>query len=383
MEPTYEGCLEGSLSSISRHIRKEDWIRQRASRLLPRRLPLIVVDSPDEELPVWFCVAELNFHGECKARCLGLCFTTQSLLVHGRYVAVPGYCPQKLSFHPSTGRERGRLRHYFFLSSWLLFLPSPQHRCIVAVGKGRCSMKRLFLVLTAIGLFTPWMPLQADEASYEVLPFKTVDGPKSLMLERYLLELAEKSTRRAKQKTMRRSKQAKTRWPISRGCGVFFSSNWGFPERTPLEARTTATIERDGYRVEMVLFASRPGFHVTGLLFLPPGKALSGILVPCGHSSNGKGEEKYQTHSASRSPNKEWSPFVMTHSGREKESGAPAKRQTRAPITPFSASVASRLEPISHQFRIWDGMRALDYLASRPEVDLGGWDVLAILVEGP
>ncbi|MCA9012899.1 MAG: hypothetical protein KDB01_24275, partial [Planctomycetaceae bacterium] len=42
-----------------------------------------------------------------------------------------------------------------------------------------------------------------------------------------------------------------------------------FPERTPLNARVTGTTERDGYRIENVIFESRPGFPVTANLYVP------------------------------------------------------------------------------------------------------------------
>ena len=43
----------------------------------------------------------------------------------------------------------------------------------------------------------------------------------------------------------------------------------GLPQRTPLNARTTGTLERDGYRVEKVIFESQPEFYVTANLYLP------------------------------------------------------------------------------------------------------------------
>ena len=48
-------------------------------------------------------------------------------------------------------------------------------------------------------------------------------------------------------------------------------------------------LEREGYRVERVIYESRPGHHVTAALYLPEGEApFPGVLVPCGHSQNGK-----------------------------------------------------------------------------------------------
>ena len=53
-----------------------------------------------------------------------------------------------------------------------------------------------------------------------------------------------------------------------------------FPEKTPLNARVTGTVERKGYKIEKVIFESRPDFPVTANLYLPtdgkgPGPASS------------------------------------------------------------------------------------------------------------
>jgi hypothetical protein len=76
----------------------------------------------------------------------------------------------------------------------------------------------------------------------------------------------------------------------------FFRQQLGaFPERSPLNAKTASRTERDGYVLEKVIFESQPGFHVTGLLYLPatPGP-FPAVLHPCGHSENGKAAEAYQ-----------------------------------------------------------------------------------------
>src|SRR5580704_16302124 len=43
----------------------------------------------------------------------------------------------------------------------------------------------------------------------------------------------------------------------------------GFPERTPLNPRITGSFVRDGYRVEKVVFESRPKFYVTADVYVP------------------------------------------------------------------------------------------------------------------
>ena len=71
----------------------------------------------------------------------------------------------------------------------------------------------------------------------------------------------------------------------------FFLDQLGpFPEKTDLNARVVDKQSRDGYRFEKIIFESRPGMFVTGVLFLPACDApYPGVLVPCGHSTNGKG----------------------------------------------------------------------------------------------
>src|SRR5205807_10270135 len=66
-------------------------------------------------------------------------------------------------------------------------------------------------------------------------------------------------------------------------------------ERTPLNARVVGRLRRDGYGVERVVYESRPGHHVAANLYLPDGPPpFPGVLVPCGHSANGKAAEPYQ-----------------------------------------------------------------------------------------
>jgi len=70
----------------------------------------------------------------------------------------------------------------------------------------------------------------------------------------------------------------------------------GMPERTPLNARVVGSLEREGYRVENVIFESRPEFYVTANVYVPtvgPGP-YPALVSPCGHSENGKAYDGYQ-----------------------------------------------------------------------------------------
>ncbi len=62
---------------------------------------------------------------------------------------------------------------------------------------------------------------------------------------------------------------------------------WPLPEKTPLNAVVHGKIERDGYTIEKVFFASYPGHYVTGNLYKPAnmerGKRYAGALFAHGH----------------------------------------------------------------------------------------------------
>lgn len=71
-------------------------------------------------------------------------------------------------------------------------------------------------------------------------------------------------------------------------CGL-----WPMPEKTPLDPVIHGRIERDGYTVEKVFFASRPGHYVTGNLYRPvhnvrTNTKVPGVLCPHGHWANGR-----------------------------------------------------------------------------------------------
>src|SRR5262249_23124517 len=70
----------------------------------------------------------------------------------------------------------------------------------------------------------------------------------------------------------------------------------GWPDRTALNPITVATHERNGYRVENVMFQSRPNFWVTGNVYVPAsGKGpFPGVISPCGHYPLGRMYPEYQ-----------------------------------------------------------------------------------------
>jgi dienelactone hydrolase len=74
------------------------------------------------------------------------------------------------------------------------------------------------------------------------------------------------------------------------------------PPKTPLQATITGTLERDGYVVDKIHYQSLPRLYVTGNLYRPanakPGERLPAIFYVCGHSGMGRDGNKaaYQSH---------------------------------------------------------------------------------------
>jgi dienelactone hydrolase/pimeloyl-ACP methyl ester carboxylesterase len=154
----------------------------------------------------------------------------------------------------------------------------------------------------------------------------------------------------------------------------FLAALGGLPERTPLQARITGTLKGDGFRVEKVIYESRPDHHVTGALYLPEGKGpFPGVLVPCGHSDKGKAEEAYQRISILLAKNG----FVVLcfdpiGQGERMQLLTPEGRPAIKGNTTEHTMVEVAALPVgwcTASFRVWDGIRSLDYLASRAEVD--------------
>lgn len=146
------------------------------------------------------------------------------------------------------------------------------------------------------------------------------------------------------------------------------------PEKTPLNAKVTKTLERDGYRIENIVFESRPGYLVTGNLYLPNSKGkVPGVIGVCGHSLNGKAAEAYQSFAQGLARQGqvcflidpvgqgERFQYLNEKLGSRLGGGTTEHNQMGAP----QALVGEFLGT----WFAWDGIRALDYLLTRPEVD--------------
>jgi cephalosporin-C deacetylase-like acetyl esterase len=153
----------------------------------------------------------------------------------------------------------------------------------------------------------------------------------------------------------------------------FWRSLGDLPQRTPLNPQIVGRLSRADFRIEKVIFESRPNHHVTANLYLPNEKPpFPGILLPCGHSDNGKAAEAYQRACILLVKNGMavlcYDPIGQGE--RFQYLDANGKPVVRGTNEHTMAGIGAML--VGRQlasYRIWDGIRALDYLASRPEID--------------
>lgn len=149
-----------------------------------------------------------------------------------------------------------------------------------------------------------------------------------------------------------------------------------WPEKTPLNAEVTGIIDRDGYRIEKIVFESQPGFHVTANLYVPENGSgpFPAILFPLGHEPGGKANPVWQQLLASFAQKGyvalAWDPLGQGERVQIWDEDWKESKVLRSTSEHTMLGLQCLLlgESLA-RYTIWDGIRALDYLASRPEVD--------------
>lgn len=248
----------------------------------------------------------------------------------------------------------------------------PLDRSTAAVSRRQAvaSLGGAWLGLTAAG----WLP------AAERKPAPAVDAIAPLnrfphMVQEYFVRRIRAAEREAEARRAVLKTAADARAYVDEVRSKIQKSFGPFPEKTPLNARVTGTLDRDVYRIEKIIFESRPGFLVTANLYIPKGRKfpLPGVVGVCGHSSNGKAVEAYQSF-AQALARQGYVTLIFDPLGQGERTQYPTA-QTKPG---HGLSVSEHLRAGNQQsllgeflgaWRAWDGIRALDYLLTRPEVD--------------
>jgi dienelactone hydrolase len=160
--------------------------------------------------------------------------------------------------------------------------------------------------------------------------------------------------------------QEKVRRVMRTGIGAF-------PERNPLNPQHIGEVSHDDYVIEKIIFESRPDYYVTANLYRPKSTATPrpAVVQSCGHYEEGKAAEDYQRACIGLA-RKGFVALIFDPMGQgervmfrkpgEKRPGATSEHSLAGKPTLLLGRT------LAH-YRIWDVMRALDYLETRPEVD--------------
>jgi pimeloyl-ACP methyl ester carboxylesterase len=149
----------------------------------------------------------------------------------------------------------------------------------------------------------------------------------------------------------------------------------GLPaEKTDLHPEITGKIQRDGYTIEKLIFQSLPGVYVTALVYSPDDRSRKhpAVLVPAGHATNGKihyqglsqrlAKRGYVVIAWDPVGQGERSQFWNDRAARSRYNLVCAEHAVLGNLAYLAGANLARWE-------IWDGMRAVDYLLTRPDVD--------------
>jgi len=198
----------------------------------------------------------------------------------------------------------------------------------------------------------------------------------NLMLQREYGSLLAEVCRHRRDKLRKIEKRAKAEEYVGKVRKKIIRALGEFPEKTPLNAKITGTLEHDGLLIDRVLYESRPDFYVTALFYRPQNTVgkLPAVLAMCGHAQEGKLFGPYQTF-AQALAKKGFAVLMFDPVAQgerlqfEKISNAEFCRnscvyehnQIGKQLLLFGENMAN--------YMLWDAVRSLDYLCGRPEVD--------------
>ena len=144
--------------------------------------------------------------------------------------------------------------------------------------------------------------------------------------------------------------------------------------KTEMHPHITGKIQMEGFSVEKLIFQSLPGVYVSALVYVPDDRSKKhpAVLVPAGHATDGKFH--YQALSQRLAGRGyvviAWDPVGQ---GERSQFWDAAAGKSRYNLICGEHAVMGNLAYLAGanlaRWEIWDGIRAVDYLLTRPEVD--------------
>lgn len=207
--------------------------------------------------------------------------------------------------------------------------------------------------------------LQGSAAAQKPLPREFIPPPFDQYLEQRVRELSSSDWQEGITPENWPVRQAAMRKDLRRMLGLD-----PLPERTPLQPVVTGMVQGDGYVVEKLHFQSSPGLYVTGNLYRPQtiSQPLPTILYVCGHGSGVEdgvrvgNKTAYQHHAIWFARNGYVCLVLDTI-----QLGEIAGDHHGTYRLGRWWWVSRGYTPAGVE--AWNGIRALDYLETRPEVD--------------
>lgn len=136
------------------------------------------------------------------------------------------------------------------------------------------------------------------------------------------------------------------------------------PARTPLRARITGQFERERYRVEKIVFESMPGLYVTGDLYVPKQAGRKpAVLYLCGHAPGPWGAKAQYQHHGIWLANHGYVAFLIDTIEFGEIPGIHHGTHDLGLWNWLSLGYS----PAGPE--VWNAIRAMDYLSTRPDVD--------------
>jgi len=241
------------------------------------------------------------------------------------------------------------------------------------------GLKRMKHVLAFVFLLSSGIPTTAADGpppvAFRVLPAATREGPAITPYLQYQVEMAwrqDDERRRIWEQVRTEEDLKRLQRKIEEQLLAMLG---GLPaERTPLRPKITGTVPMEGFRIEKLIFESLPGVYVTALVYVPEdGKKLHpAILVPAGHAANGKvhyqalcqrlAKRGYVAISWDPVGQGERSQFWDAKAGKSRYNLICAEHAVVGNLAYLAGTNLARWE-------IWDGIRAIDYLLTRADVD--------------